>query len=170
LLKELRNDDFVRYSFGVYYFSETAFWGAPLPLDAAKVAEKKYIKNNGRTLGYYSGLTLMNMVGLTNQVPNTSEITTVRETTRMRDISIGKAKFRIRRAKMEVTEENAPVLQLLELFNRIDKPLEKFQKDNLLILIGNKKIKAELLAECAKCFPKRALQNLKRSEIGYIVA
>jgi len=171
LLKELCCDGtIVKYAKGVYYFPEMSFWNAPLPLDAVKVAEKRYLKADGKMFGYYSGMTLLNMVGLTDQVPNTREIVTMNETTRVREIVIGKAEFRIRRSKTRITEENTPLLQILDIFDRTDGPLERYQTDNILALIGNGRIDRTLLYECAKYFPKRALKNLMDSEIGYLVA
>jgi len=170
LLKELCNDGtIVKYSMGIYYFPELSFWGEFLPLDAVKVAEKRYMRADGKVFGYYSGLTLLNMVGLTNQVPNIREIVTTNETTRVREVTIGKAEFRIRRSRAKITGENAPLLQILDIFNRTDGPLERYQTDNILALIGNR-IDRAILDECSKCFPKRAMKNLKNSEIGYLVA
>ncbi|MCL1904668.1 MAG: hypothetical protein FWG19_00910 [Methanomassiliicoccaceae archaeon] len=171
LLKEFCNDGSItKYSTGIYYFQKTAFWGAPLSLNPEDIAKKKYISNNGETIGYYSGLTLLNWIGLLNQVPNTPEIVTVNEKTRVRDVMIGKRRFVVRRAKIRITKKNAPVLQLLEIFNRYDKKLARYQIENLLALIDNKNIDPKILKECAKCFPKRALENLKRSEIGYVAS
>jgi len=158
-----------KHSKGVYYFSETAFCGGPAGLPAFKVAEKRYMNADGKTFGYYSGLTLQNMIGLTNQVPNTREIVTTNETTRVREVTIGKFYFRIRRSKLQITEENAPLLQVLEIFNKTDGPLVRYQKENILALIGKDRIDKELLLECAEHFPKRALKNLM-AEIGYLVA
>jgi len=171
LLKELcTSGKIAKYALGIYYFPEPSFWGAPLPLDAVKVAEKWYLKADGKILGYYSGLTLLNMTGFTNQVPNVREIVTMKETTRVREIKIGKTRFLIRRAKMSITEENVPLFQILEIFDRIDGPLERYQSDNMVSLLNDGRIDAKLLDECAKCFPKRALKNLKKTEIGYLVA
>jgi len=171
LLKEFCIDGSItKYAKGIYYFQETALWGAPLSLNPVRIAEKIYIKNDGKTYGYYSGLTLLNWIGLSNQVPNTREIVSVNERTRVRDVTIGKRRFVVRRAKIKVTKKNAPVLQLLEIFNKYDKQLARYQIENLLALIDNKKIDPKILKECAKCFPKRALENLKRSEIGYVAS
>ena len=171
LLKEFCSDGtMVKYAKGVYYFPELSFWNTPLPLDADKVAEKRYLKADGKVFGYYSGLTLLNMVGLTNQVPNKREIVTENETTRVREIIIGRAEFRIRRSRAKVTEENAPLLQILDIFSRTDGPLEGYQKDNILSLISGGRIDRKLLLECAEYFPKRALKNLMDSEIGYFVS
>lgn len=171
LLKELcESGGIVKYTLGVYYFPKIAFWGDALSLDPVKVAEKRYLQSNGQIFGYYSGLTLLNMVGLTNQVPNTREIVTTKETTIVRNVYIGERRFLVRRAKTEITDRNAPVLQMLEIFSEIDKPLEKYQADNILALLGNGCIDKRLVTECAKYYPKRALQNLIKSDIVYAFA
>ncbi|MCL2890952.1 MAG: hypothetical protein FWF40_03560 [Methanomassiliicoccaceae archaeon] len=170
LLKDMCSDGTItRYDRGVYYFPKTSFWNTPLPLSVEKVAEKRYMKADGKVFGYYSGLTLLNYMGLSNQVPNTDEIVTMNETTRVREVVIGKFYFRLRRSKMQITKENAPLLQVLEIFNKIDAPLERYQKENIFALLGNKPVDKALLLECAKCFPKRALKNLMNSEIGALL-
>lgn len=171
ILKELcAEGEIVRYALGVYYFPELTFLGTQGSLSATKVAEKRYVRANNKTFGYYSGLTLLNMVGLTNQVPNMREIVTTNETTRVREVNIGRRRFLVRRAKAKITEENAPALQMLEIFNAYNKPLENYQIENILALAGDKQINKKLIYECAKYFPKRALQNLKKSEISYVLA
>ena len=171
LLKELcASGEIARSTPGVYYFPGTTFWGERSLLSPVKVAEKRYMQADGQVFGYYSGMTLLNMVGLTNQVPNTREIVTTKESTAVRSVYIGKRRFLLRRAKTEITDKNAPVLQMLEIFSGFDRPLEKYQAENLLVLVGNRGIDKKLLTECAKYYPKRALQNLMKSEIGYVFA
>jgi hypothetical protein len=148
---------------GVYYFpEEVEYWEGVLSLDTMSIVERRYLKYGGKVFGYYSGQTLMNMVGLSNQVPNTDEIVTVNETTRVRTITINGFKVILRRAKIKINEKNAPVMQLLEIFNQYDRPLANYQRENLIALVGGK-IDENILTECAKCFPKRALENFKRA-------
>ena len=175
LLKTMVADGSIsKYATGVYYFSRPTFLGTQSVLSAVEVAEKRYLQANGQVFGYYSGLTLLNMVGLTNQVPNTREIVTTKETTNVRNVYIGGRRFLVRRAKTEVNGENAPELQLLEIFNIIDRftdrPLERYQVDNILALAGGRKINKRIALECSKYFPKRALQNFRNSEVGYVIA
>lgn len=168
LIKEFcESGEIIKYTMGVYYFPKKTFWGGVSTLDPTKIAEKRYLKSDGRVFGYYSGLTLLNMAGFSNQVPNIREIVTMGETTKVREVSIGKARFILRSAKTEITNENAPIFQLLEIFNKVDNPLEKYQKDNLLMLTGGK-INEKTLYECAKYFPKRALQNFNKSEMKHV--
>ena len=154
---------------GTYYFPEEAFWGGTWSLETGKIIEKRYLRVNGKIIGYYSGMTLMNAAGFSNQVPNTPEIVTMNESAKVRWVNIGKARVILRRAKIKITEKNAPVMQLLEIFNQYDKPLAKYQKENLISLVGGK-IDENMLKECAKCFPKRALENFKKSEVYDVLA
>jgi len=155
---------------GVYYFpKEAVLWEGSLSLDTMKIVERKYLRYRGKVFGYYSGQTLMNMVGLSNQVPNTEEIVTMNESTRRRTVTINGFKYILRRSKIDINEKNAPVMQLLEIFNRYDGAVTKYQRENLISLTGGG-IDANVLAECAKCFPKRALENLKRSGMYEVLA
>jgi hypothetical protein len=150
---------------GVYYFPEEAGWrDGTLFLDTTKIIKRRYLKENGKVIGYYSGLTLMNIAGFSNQVPNIREIVTTNESTRKRWIKVGKTRVILRRSKTKINEKNAPVMQLLEIFKRYSKRLDKPQQDNLIALTGGK-VDMKILTECAKCFPKRALDNFRNSEV-----
>lgn len=159
-----------RYSNGVYYFPKLSFWGQPLPIDIEKIITKKYIGNSDDIYGYYSGVTLFNMLGLTNQVPNIKEITTMNETTRVREIMLNKKTIILRRARGTINKENVAVMQLLEVFGEIDLPLEKHQIENIRSLTENGFFKAKTIAECAVYFPKRSLANLMKSEVANVIA
>jgi hypothetical protein len=150
------------YYFAKYNFSKDGFRGGKVILRTTKIAERKYLKYKGKVFGYYSGLYLMNYAGFSNQVPNTYEIVTMNETTSVRTVMINGFNFILRRARIDINEKNAPVMQILEIFNQYDKPLAEYQKENLMALAGGK-IEKNILWECAKCFPRRALENMKRS-------
>ena len=171
LLRELRDGGILlKDTRGVYYFpAEAVYWEGELLLDTMKIVERRYLKDGGKVFGYYSGLFLLNQAGFSNQVPNTREIVTMKETTRVRTVTIDGFKVKLRRAKIEINENNAPVMQLLEIFNQYDRPLARYQQENLILLTGGK-VDTDVLAECAKCFPKRALENLKRSGIYDVLA
>jgi len=171
LIKELCDDEtLIKKIPGVYYLPVDAdYREGTLSLDTMKIIEKRYIKAEGKTFGYYSGFKLMNWAGFSNQVPNTSEIVTTKEATRVRTVMVGKFKVILRRAKIDINEKNAPVMQLLEIFKRYDKPLEKYQRENLVELTGGS-VDKDTLAKCANCFPKRALENFKRSGMYDVLA
>ena len=67
------NNQVVRFEKGVYYIPKQTPLG-PSALNPSKVLEKKYIKSDDDTFGYYSGCYLMNIMGISNQVPNVIEV------------------------------------------------------------------------------------------------
>jgi len=155
---------------GVYFLPKKTVWiEGEFSLDTMKIVERRYVSDKGKVFGYYSGFFLMNQAGFSNQVPNIREIVTTKETTSVRTVTINGFKVKLRRAKININDKNAPVMQLLEIFNRYEGPVTGYQRDNLISLTGGK-VDPTLLAECAKCFPKRALENLKRSGMYEVLA
>lgn len=63
----------MRFEKGIYYIPSVTMLGAS-SMDVKKVIDKKYIDNGKDIIGYYSGVTFLNMLGLSTQVPNVSEI------------------------------------------------------------------------------------------------
>ena len=75
--------EIVRKSQGVYYLAEDTLLGTPSILSFEKVAEKKFVKDDfglpGLELniyGYYTGLTFLHQIGISQQVPAVLEIAT----------------------------------------------------------------------------------------------
>lgn len=129
-LKKLTDNGLIcRFESGVYYFPKTNILGEKIPLSADTVVAHKYIRRRGKRIGYYSGYTLANRMGLSTQVPFTEEITSNFAPATVRELTIKDRKYVIRRPVVEVTEENAPVLQLLDCLKDIDKCAE----ENLLV-------------------------------------
>ena len=120
IFKELsrlcKNGQIVRYDKGVCYIPKTTFLGKTL-LDPRKVILKKYISDGNDTIGYYSGNTLLNLMNLSTQMPNSIEIYTNNEKTKLREISVNSQKVILRRSRTKITKENSDVMQLLELMN-----------------------------------------------------
>ena len=63
----------LRFEKGVYYIPTDTPLGKSR-LDPKKVIAKKYINNGSGTIGYFSGVTFMNMIGLSTQMPNVLEL------------------------------------------------------------------------------------------------
>ena len=79
----------------------------------------------GKRVGYYSGYTLANRMGLSTQVPFTEEITSNYAPAVVRELTIKNRKFILRRPTVEVTEENVQVLQFLDCLKDIDRCAEE---------------------------------------------
>lgn len=124
--KKLTDDGIIcRFEPGVYYFPKTSILGERLQLSAETVALHKYIIRRGKRVGYYSGYTLANRMGLSTQVPFTEEITSNYAPASVRELTIKNRRYIIRRPAVEVTEENVQVLQFLDCLKDVDKCAEE---------------------------------------------
>lgn len=124
-LKKLTDDGIIcRFEAGVYYLPKSNLFGEPMTLSAETVAVHKYINRKGKRIGYYSGYTLANRMGLSTQVPFAEEITSNYAPALVREMMIKNRKYIIRRPAVEVTDENVTVLQLLDCLKDIEKCAE----------------------------------------------
>lgn len=124
--KKLTDDGIIcRFEPGIYYFPKTNILGEKVQLSADTVALHKYIMRRGKRIGYYSGYTLANRMGLSTQVPLAEEITSNYAPAVVRELMIKNRKYIIRRPAVEVTEENVRVLQFLDCLKDIDKCAEE---------------------------------------------
>lgn len=154
-----------RYDQGVYYIPKITPLGKS-KIPAKKVYEKKFISDRKSTFGYYTGLTLQNAIGLTTQVPNTIEIVTNREKSRLRELAVGSQKLRLRRARTTVTTRNAKALQLLELMNSLDaKQLSSNEKQALITYVRSQNISRNDVTPYIPDFPAKVSKNLIESGI-----
>lgn len=160
----------IRYEKGIYYIPTQTPFGKSL-LNPRKVIERKYISRAGETIGYYSGITFQNQLRLTTQMPNVIEIYTNNETTRVRDVFVGKQKVLLRKARTRITASNVDVLSFLELMNDLDPSgLDAEKKLILKQFINDRKITRSDITTYAPAFPDKALRTLVESEVIYSVA
>lgn len=125
-LKKLTDDGIIsRFEAGVYYIPKLDILGERISLSSETVAVHKYIKRRGKRVGYYSGFTLANRMGLSTQVPFTVEITSNYAPAQVRELTIKNRKYVVRRPIVEVTEENVAVLQFLDCLKDVEKCAEK---------------------------------------------
>ncbi len=154
----------IRFERGIYYIPTDTIFGKTL-LDPNKVIEKKYIFKNGEIIGFYSGLTALNNLGLTTQVPNVIEICTNNEATKVRDIKIGGQKIIIRKSKIKITNDNFNTIQLLDIMNYV--PNNFFDKERKSIIkkwVKKKNITRESVLEYVSEFPNKTSRNIIESE------
>lgn len=114
----VQSGDIIRFDTGVYYLPKASRILKKSYLDPMKVIIRKYIKNAGETYGYFSGATFSNQIGLTTQMPTVLEIVTSRESTKGRIVTVGSQKVRLKRPSIEITSENAGLLQLLDIVSQ----------------------------------------------------
>jgi hypothetical protein len=109
-----------RFDNGIYYLPKPSRLLGKSYLDPTKVIVRKYIKNNTNTIGYFTGATFANQLGITTQMPSILEVTTNKESTKGRIVTIGNQKVRIKRPAIEITSKNAALLQFLDAISQIE--------------------------------------------------
>lgn len=109
-----------RFDTGIYFIPKKTIFKSGSTISAMQVIEKKYLKNEDKVCGYLSGYMLVNMVGLTTQVPVVYEVVSNNATTDYRKIMINKTRVIVRRPKVPVTNENVRILQFLDLIKDVD--------------------------------------------------
>lgn len=142
-----------RFSDGIYYIPRKTIFGDSR-LDVDKIISKKYLTNKDEVYGYIAGITLLNSLSLTTQVPNRITIVTNKESSRGRKILIGKQEVYITKSRIEVTRENYPVLQLLEIIRLIvPEELDEIESNNLLNFIINNAITLKKVSQYCVYYP-----------------
>ena len=142
-----------RYATGIYYIPRTTLFGDSV-LNSNKVIERKYLSNNKEVYGYFTGISLLNSLGLTTQVPNSISIVTNNESSRRRKIVIGNQDIYLIKAPVKITKENYTVLQLLEAIKFIDvNDLDEIEKNNLIRYIVENSITLRDISKYCNYFP-----------------
>jgi len=159
----------VRFDKGIYYIPTNTPLGKSI-INPRKVIEKKYIRSKGDVYGYYSGQILMNQLGLSTQMPNVIEVYTNNESTRVRDIAVGRQKVRLRCGRTGISKTNAAVLSFLELMNTIS-IAEVDDKIRAIFAeyITRNGITRKDISSYSSVFPERVVRNLVESGVIYSV-
>lgn len=128
-LKQLTDQGILnRFEAGTYYFPKANIFGEKMAITADTVALYKYIYRRGRYVGYYSGYTLANRMGLSTQVPYTQEIISNYAPAQVREIKIKNHKYILRKPVVKVNDENVATLQFLDCLKDLDKCAEEDPK------------------------------------------
>ena len=124
----------IRFDTGIYYIPKPSKLLETSYLDPYLVIIRKYIKDDTETYGYITGASFANQLGLTTQMPAVLEIATNRESTKGRLVTIGGQTIRIKRSALPITNNNASVLQFLDIVSQAEKysELNKIEMVNRL--------------------------------------
>ena len=167
LKKLVDSGDIRRFDTGIYYFPVKMVFGDSF-LEPHKVVERRFISDGNDVYGYIAGVSLLNLTGLSTQVPNLIELVTNNETTRVRDIKVGSQKVRARRSRTTITKENVTALQFLDLMNSVT-PAAMDETERLMLrkYIKNSGVTRSAVTQYAGVFPAKAMKNMIESGIAY---
>ena len=152
-----------RYSNGIYYFPKSSKIFKEIPLDVNEVVANKYIKRNNMIFGYYSGITLANLIGLTTQVSAEICIVTNGEKSRGRDRNLKSIRIRIKAPKTEINNKNQKVLQVLDLITEAGKYSEYSDKETNDILknyVKRLKVSKKMVLRYLSFYPNKTSKKL----------
>lgn len=158
-----------KYEKGVYYIPTETVFGKSI-LNPRKVIERKYINTHNGIVGYYSGIMFQNQLKITTQMPNTIEIYTNNEKSKIREVIIGNQRIILRKARTEINSKNVFVLSFLELMNNINSEYldeEKRKRIGEYIYVNN--ITRKDILKYVKVFPDKVMRNLIESEAIFFV-
>ena len=160
----VKSGDIKRYSQGIYYIPKKTILGYST-ISFESIIERKYINDDDKVFGYYSGMSLLNIIGLSSQVPNVPEITTNNEATRKRKVKIGKRSLIVRRSNIEINNDNYLYLQFFDIFRYGDKKAIEENKNNVLKYFDDNKLILNKLMEIEKLLPMKIRKIFRRSKI-----
>ena len=160
----VKSGDIKRYSQGIYYIPRKTILGYST-ISFESIIERKYISDDNKVFGYYSGMSLLNTIGLSSQVPNIPEITTNNEATRKRKVKIGKRSVIVRRSEIEINNDNYLYLQFFDIFRYGDQKAIEDNKNNVIKFFDDNKLKLNKLMEIEKLLPMKIRKIFRRSKI-----
>lgn len=120
-----------RYDNDIYYILKQGGLLGKSYLDPFLVIMRKYVKSKSETFGYVTGISFVNQLELTTQMSAIIEIVTNREATNGRTVTVGNQKVRIKKAAVEVSDNNAELLQLLDGIGQAEKYTELTMEDTI---------------------------------------
>lgn len=174
LLKQLCDQGLLkRFDNGIFYIPSQSRLKGGIPIAAGTVAKYRYINRRGKIEGYYSGYTFANQVGINLQVPVTVEIVSNEASAKVRDIDIKGQVIRLRKPRATVTEENAKVLQFLDLLCEIDRLSDESEEvisRRLRDIIKNQDIQKKDIDTYISLYPVKVYKNFYEKGLYNVLA
>ena len=164
LTKYVKSGYIKRYSQGVYYINEQDALLGEIPLNSMEIIYRRYICDKDEIFGYYTGLKLLNMVGISTQVPSIVEVCTNNENNIKRKIQIGKRKAIIRKSNIEINKDNVLYLQFFDIFRYANEEMIIENKNRIIEFYDNNKLDFSILSELEKKMPMKIRNKIRRTK------
>ena len=163
----------MKYETGVYYIPKNTVLKSTIGPTADTVARYRYISKGDTIVGFYTGNTFANQLGITTQVPKIVEIASNHTNSSPREVEIGGRKFYIKKPITPVTTENVYVLQMLELIKNIDVYLDdsyEAAKEKLTEYIRLHDITSAKVDQYIRMFPMIIFKNYYELRLNDVLA
>jgi len=148
---------------GVYYIPYTSILGTEGKVSIKKFIEKRYLSNDDNVYGYYTGITLANMLGFTTQNPACYEICSNAATTKQRKLNVDGVNMIVYKPLINVTKDNYKELQFLDLMMNIDKYSELNSRELIKKLndyVNDYQINFSIVKKYLSFYPDKVYRNI----------
>lgn len=162
-----------RFDKGIYYIPKQSRLKGGVPIGADAVTKAKYVSRKGKVVGYVSGYTFANQLGITTQVPYVIEIVTNNVSSRYREIDKDGRRVILRKPKAVVNEDNYRVLQLLDLLSNITQYTDEDMPNTALRVkayIKNEGISRDDIDQYIGEYPDRIYKNIYEMRFWDVLA
>lgn len=157
-----------RYENGIYYIPRFSRLKGGVGLDAQTVVKYKYIVKKKQVIGYFSGNTFANQIGISMQVPLKEEIVSNNTSAIVKEVKIGNRLFLVRKTNIEINEENYKVLQLLDLLKNLDTYIDDNEDEVRVVIqeyVKNVKINKSDIDAYIDYFPLKTYKYLYKMRL-----
>ncbi len=162
-----------KFDSGTFYLPEKDLFGNPSPLSPLHVADAKYIKIKENVVGFYSGNTFANYIGISDQVPFVKEICTNNATAPVRTVVIGTQKFVTRKPPVKITNENFHILQFLDCLKNLDSTADRKPEEckyPLSDYCQKNKITKSDIDRYIRYFPNKIYKSIYQTGVKFYVS
>lgn len=162
-----------RFDSGIYYLPKQTKLKSGNTLSSDTVAKYKYINRNDKIIGYYSGNTFANLLGITTQVPYVKEIVTNEASAICRQIDLNGQRIIIRKPKIEINNSNYLVLQLLDLLKDYQLYKDNEVKNDIAIIkkyIKKTNITKKQIDKYISLYPDKVYRSIYEMELYNVFA
>ncbi|MCL1904752.1 MAG: hypothetical protein FWG19_01340 [Methanomassiliicoccaceae archaeon] len=161
LLREMLKDRMIaKGDNGIYYLPTVTLTGQRSVLDHEDIIDKRFICSGDDIIGYYSGLSLLNGLHLTTQMPFRVELVTSNASATVRKIEVDGFPITVRRSKVKISKKNVYVLMLLEAFKEMRRPLKGREIAYMKEFAEYRKIKKEDVVRYSRYFPLYTMKSI----------
>jgi len=164
----VEKNELIKAGRGIYVLPEKTITGKYKKPDFDSIIQKKYFQANDKKSGYYAGLTALNNLGISFQVPNIKEIITNKESSRKRKVSINNRNIILRRPRVIINNNNANTLQFLDIIEIFEKysDIDKLEALNKIIsYYKNKGVTMDNINKYIKYYPAKTSKKIMEYKI-----
>lgn len=162
-----------KFESGIYYLPKATRLVGGVELSSDLVAKYKYVARRETQLGYYSGHTFANLIGVSTQVPYKKEIVSNNMAAIVREVMIGSKPYVVRKPAVQVTSDNYKTLQLLDLLKDLGELADEapeIVKEQIELYISRNTISRDEVEKYIDKFPMKTYKNIFEMRLDHVFA